>query len=233
MKLSIIIPVYNEERTIVSVLEKITELKLVNGTEKEIIVVNDASADKASERIHDYLSIRNSSIIFINNHLNMGKGYCIRKGFEVCTGDYVIMQDADLELNPQDINLLLTKALDNDADVIYGSRFMNRQQADIPLLTKTANRFLTLLTRLAVSEKITDMETCYKLVKTPLAKSLDLKENRFGFEPEITMKLLKKNVKFFEVPVSYIPRKKKEGKKIGWRDGINAVGCILKYRLLK
>lgn len=196
-------------------------------------MVNDASSDKAQEKILDFISNHTGKINFIDNPVNRGKGYCIRAGVAIATGDYVIMQDADLELNPGDINLLLKKVADANADVVYGSRFAGKQHAAIPLLTKAANKFLTGLTRLVTFRKITDMETCYKLVRTSIIKNINLKENRFGFEPEITVKLLKTKITFYEVPITYLPRTSKQGKKIGWKDGFRAVICILRYRLFE
>ncbi len=161
----------------------------------------------------------------------MGKGAAIRTGLQSATGDYVVIQDADLELNPEDINLLLNESVTKNLDVVYGSRFLNRTQNQKFSLSLVANKFLTWLTGFLVQRDITDMETCYKLVRSELITSLCLKENRFGFEPEVTMKLLRnRSIRFGEVAITYKPRTTEEGKKIGWKDGVRAVWCLLRYR---
>jgi len=204
MKISVLIPVYNEQNTIVEVLEKVLSLPL----EKEIIVVDDGSTDDTS-KVLKTLSLK-QDIHIITQKFNRGKGAAIKTGIKYATGDYVIIQDADLELNPLDI-IKLVDALKNGYHVVYGSRFLQKRK--MPLINFYANKFLTFLTNLLYHSNITDMETCYKLCATKILNELDLKSERFEIEPEITCKILKKGYKIKEVPISYNPRK--EGKKIG------------------
>lgn len=230
-KLSIIIPVYNEEKTIHQVLEVVSGIALSQNVEKEIIVVNDASKDSSLQEIERFKAAGNN-ITIIDKPENEGKGAAIHTGLEFATGDYTIIQDADLELNPEEINLVIQPVLDNHADVVYGSRFLNGKIKTQGLLSRWANWFLTNLSNWVFGIKITDMETCYKLVPTDVFKNLGLVEKRFGFEPEITAKLAKvKRLRWKEVPITYIPRNTEQGKKIGWKDGMRAVQCILKYGL--
>jgi len=230
-KLSIIIPVFNEESTIFQVLDVVNNIELNYGIEKEIIVVNDCSTDNSANEINRYCS-NFSSIQVINKPVNQGKGAALHTGIQYATGDYIIIQDADLELNPEEINLLLEPVVNNEADVVYGSRFLNGVVHDQNRLSRWANLFLTKLSNIVFGIKITDMETCYKLVPTSVFKSLKLVEQRFGFEPEITAKLAKiKSLRWKEVPITYNPRNSQQGKKIGWKDGVRAVQCILKYGL--
>jgi glycosyltransferase involved in cell wall biosynthesis len=230
-RLSIIVPVYNEEKTVAQLLQRVIDLQLTQGIERQVIVVNDASRDSSDQRIREFIRNAPIDITYLAHELNQGKGAAIRSGLASVTGDFLVIQDADLELNPEDINLLLTTALTNDLDVVYGSRFLNHRVQYKLTLSLVANKFLTWLTGFLVARKITDMETCYKLVRADLIRSLYLVENRFGFEPEVTMKLLRKRrVKFGEVAITYKPRSKEEGKKIGWRDGVRAVWCLVKYR---
>lgn len=229
-KLSIIIPAFNEEKTIVQVLEIISKLKLVNGIEKEILVINDSSSDNTRSLTETYIQANPScGIVLHNQKVNQGKGAALHHGIQQATGDYLIPQDADLELDPNDINKLLQKAIDEKLKVVYGSRFLDAKNP-----TKNAsfyaNQFLTQLSNICSGWRITDMETCYKLIDTKIAKSLTLKEERFGFEPEITGKLANvKGITYGEVPVEYTFRTYEEGKKIGWQDGVKAIFCILKY----
>lgn len=230
-KLSIIIPVFNEEKNIEEVLKNIFSLQLPFDIKKQVIIVDDRSTDESASRIEKLLSEKNSDTHFIKQKVNGGKGSAIRTGLSVATGDYLIIQDADLELNPQDINKLIEVAISQKADVVYGSRFLNKQPYPVPLKTKIANRFLSLMTSLMTARRITDMETCYKLIRSALLQNIQLKENRFGFEPEITMKLLRnKNIVYREFPVSYKARSLNDGKKIGLTDGIRALICLIKYR---
>lgn len=230
-KLSIIIPVFNEEKNIEEVLQNIFSIQLPFDIKKQVIIVDDRSTDESASRIEKLLSEKNSDTHFIKQKVNGGKGSAIRAGLSVATGDYLIIQDADLELNPQDINKLIEVAISQKADVVYGSRFLNKQPYPVPLKTKIANRFLSLMTSLMTARRITDMETCYKLIRSALLQNIQLKENRFGFEPEITMKLLRnKNIVYREFPVSYKARSLNDGKKIGLTDGIRALICLIKYR---
>jgi len=230
-KLSIIIPVYNEAKTIAEVIRVVNGLVLLNDIEKEIIVVDDCSTDQSNGEIKAELEKLNSSSIKLCKHeINKGKGGAIHTGIKEATGEYTIIQDADLELVPAEINNLLQIVIDKKADIVYGSRFLNKKVKGGSWLSNRANAFLTWLSNRVFGIRITDMETCYKLVPTPVFKSLKLVEQRFGFEPEITAKLAKhKNLKWAEVAITYNPRNNQQGKKIGWKDGFRAVWCILKY----
>lgn len=223
MKLSVIIPVYNEKGTILEILKRVQTVPL----EKEIIVVDDGSTDGTRETLKKVPVAGDIKIIF--QEKNLGKGAAVRRGLKEATGDLVIFQDADLELDPRDITILF-KAWAPHTPVVYGSRFLGRKNK-MPFHTWIANRFLTLLTNILFQGGITDMETCYKLCSRDILLSLGLTEDGFGIEPEITCKLLKKGYRIKEVPVSYQPRRK--GKKINWRDGLRAVYYLFKYRLGK
>ena len=229
-KLSIIIPVFNEKNTIYEVLVKVTSVNLQNDIEKEIIIVNDNSTDISRNEIERYIkSFPNNNVRLINHKVNVGKGGALHTGIKFATGDYTIIQDADLELNPDEYKILIEPVLSGVGDIVYGSRFLNQKKQESSL-SKSANEFLTGLSNFVFNIHITDMETCYKLVPTSIFQSLILKEQRFGFEPEITAKLAKiKSLKWKEVPITYIPRTNIEGKKIGWKDGFRAIYCIVKY----
>jgi len=229
-KLSILIAVYNEDQTIYKVLSIIDDLKLIDDIKKEVIVINDCSSDDSKNEIENFISQTKSDFKLINHQINKGKGAAIKTGVKEATGDYIIIQDADLELNPTEINDLLTVVQNDEADIVYGSRFLNQSKKGGTFLSNMANSFLTFLSNLVFRTSITDMETCYKLVPTKVFKSLNLVEERFGFEPEITAKLAKiKTLRWKEVPITYNARTDDEGKKIGWTDGVRAVWCILKY----
>ncbi len=229
-KLSILIAVYNEDQTIYKVLSIIDDLKLIDDIKKEVIVINDCSSDDSKNEIENFISQTKSDFKLINHQINKGKGAAIKTGVKEATGDYIIIQDADLELNPTEINDLLTVVQNDEADIVYGSRFLNQSKKGGTFLSNMANSFLTFLSNLVFRTSITDMETCYKLVPTKVFKSLNLVEERFGFEPEITAKLAKiKSLRWKEVPITYNARTDDEGKKIGWTDGVRAVWCILKY----
>lgn len=230
-KLSIIIPVFNEATTIGEVIAIVNSLHLVHNIEKEIIVVNDCSTDHTQKEIDKTLAaIKNHTVSVLNHSINKGKGGAIHTGIKHATGDYTIIQDADLELEPSEINNLLQPVLDGRADIVYGSRFLGQKSKGGSWMSNWANGFLTRLSNVVFGIKITDMETCYKLVPTPLFQSLNLIENRFGFEPEITAKLAKhKALKWAEVPITYNARTEEQGKKIGWKDGFRAIWCIFKY----
>lgn len=233
-RLSILIPVFNESGTIKRLLAKISGLQLVHGFSKEIILIDDCSSDDSARLIQEFINLNPElNIRLIRQSVNLGKGAAIRKGIEEATGSYVIPQDADLELDPEDINVLLDYAVTHQSKAVFGSRFASgRAYKDMTILQRGANSFLTSLSNLLSGQRITDMETCYKLIDTSLAKKLKLRENRFGFEPEITAQLSKiKGLKINEVPISYFPRNRAAGKKINWKDGVKAIYCILRYNL--
>ncbi len=232
MKLSIIIPVYNEEKTIHLILEKIKTVTFIDGIEKEIIIVNDCSSDKTETAIKKYMSANSELNINYQKHeKNKGKGAALHKGIATATGDFIIVQDADLEYDPNEINILLKPIVDGFADVVYGSRFVGGKPHRILFFWHTiGNKFLTFLSNLFTNLNLTDMETCYKLFKSDVLKKIILKEKRFGFEPEVTAKISKiPNIRIYEVGISYYGRTYLEGKKINWRDGLKAIYCIIKY----
>lgn len=234
-KLSILIPVYNEAQTIAEVIVLISRLELRVGIEKEVIVINDCSTDTTALEIEKAIElIKPLKIVLLNHSVNKGKGGAIHSGIKQATGDYTIIQDADLELEPIEINRLLDEVLNNGADIVYGSRFLGQKVKGGSWMSNLANSFLTRLSNFIFRIRITDMETCYKLVPTKAFKALNLVENRFGFEPEITAKLAKdRSLKWAEVPITYNARTEEQGKKIGWKDGFRAIWCILKYGLKK
>jgi glycosyltransferase involved in cell wall biosynthesis len=235
-KLSIIIPAYNEEQTISSVLQNVLNLPLIYSIDKEIIVINDYSKDDTGAKIDQFVKEHpEKNVIAFHQPVNKGKGAAIHKGIELATGDYIVIQDADLELNPADINILLEGLSSGNADVIYGSRFLRNDHQNTKFVWHImGNGFLTRMSNVFTGYRLTDMMTCYKLVPASVLKSIDLKENRFGFEPEVTLKLSKiKGLKIAEVPISYIARNKEEGKKISSKDGMRVIYCILKYYFRK
>ena len=233
-KLSIVIPAYNEAKTIHLILNKIKAVQLANNIEKELIIVNDASSDGTDVTIEKYLSENTDmNIRLFNQPVNMGKGAALHKGIELATGEYLIIQDADLEYGPEEYNRILKPVLVGQADVVYGSRFIGGNPHRILFFWHSiGNRFLTRLSNIFTNLNLTDMETCYKLIETKTAQSLNLKENRFGFEPEITAKLSRvPKIRIYEVGISYYGRTYEEGKKIGWKDGFRAIYCIIKYNM--
>jgi glycosyltransferase involved in cell wall biosynthesis len=235
-KLSIVIPAYNEGPTIHRILDKIRTVDLIGGMEKEVIVVNDCSRDNTLEVIRKYQIDYSDFNLSLENHLtNKGKGAALHTGIKSATGDYIIIQDADLEYDPGEYNVLLKPVLDGFADVVYGSRFMGGRPHRILFFWHTiGNKFLTFLSNMFTNLNLTDMETCYKLFKSEIIKGIDLKEERFGFEPEVTAKIARiKGIRIYEVGISYYGRTYEEGKKIGWRDGFRALYSILKYNLFK
>ncbi len=227
MKISIIIPCFNEEKTISLVINKI----LTNYPgEKEIIVIDDCSNDKTREILKSDLENKIDKLIF--NDKNYGKGFSIRKGINIAEGDVILIQDADLEYDPSDYNKLLKPIETGVADVVYGSRFLGGEEKRVLYFWHTlGNKFLTIFSNMFSNLNLTDMEVGYKLFKSNIIKDIDLIENRFGFEPEITAKIAKKKIRIYEVGISYYGRKYEDGKKITWKDGISAIRCIIKYNL--
>ena len=227
MKVSIIIPCYNEEKTIEKILDKILNLK---DLDLEIIVVDDKSSDLSRNIITDKLKNKIDKVIL--NDKNYGKGYSIRKGIEEASGEVLIIQDADLEYDPKDYEKILEPFKLGVADVVYGSRFIGSDKKRVLYFWHTVgNKFLTLFSNIFTNLNLTDMEVGYKAFKTSILKNINLKENRFGFEPEVTAKIAKKSLRVYEVGISYFGRKYIDGKKITWRDGFSAIRCILKYNL--
>jgi glycosyltransferase involved in cell wall biosynthesis len=234
MKLSIIIPAYNEGRTIHLILDKVKAVQLIGGVEKEVIIVNDCSKDNTEEAILNYKAANPELNIEYRKHeVNQGKGAALHTGIREATGEYLVIQDADLEYDPNEFNILLKPILDGFADVVYGSRFAGGRPHRILFFWHTiGNNMLTFLSNMLSNLNLSDMETCYKLFRSDIIKSFDLKEKRFGFEPEVTAKMARyPKVRIYEVGISYYGRTYEEGKKIGWRDGFRAIFCILKYNL--
>ena len=234
--LSIVIPAFNEESTIQKILDKIKNVELPQDWGKEIVVINDNSNDKTEELILSYMKQNVEMIISYDYHkVNRGKGAALHTGISKATGDYIIIQDADLEYNPEEYNDLLRPIINGHADVVYGSRFLGGKPHRILFFWHSiGNKFLTFLSNMFTNLNLTDMETCYKLFRRDLIQSLVLRENRFGFEPEVTAKISRiKNIRIYEVGISYYGRTFEEGKKINWKDGVHAIYCILKYGMLK
>ena len=232
-KLSIIIPVFNEERTVAELLDKVIRVVLPHGITKEIIVINDGSTDGTLEILKRY----NNKIKLIQHHTNLGKGAAVRTGFGAAKGDFLLIQDADLEYSPEDYTRLLEPLMKKTSKVVYGTRLV-----DYPLRlwgsNKTplpihwiSNKFLTKLTNILYGSKLTDMETCYKMFTQEVLKKLNLTSNKFDIEPEITAKILLSGFSIHEIPIKVKPRTRSEGKKIGWKDGIQAIWAIFKYRI--
>jgi glycosyltransferase involved in cell wall biosynthesis len=235
-KLSILIPAYNEGATIHFILDKVKDVQLIGNVEKEVIIVNDCSKDNTEEAILSYIAnVPELSITYYKHDINRGKGAAIHTAIAKATGDMCIVQDADLEYDPEEFNILLRPMLTGFADVVYGSRFIGGKPHRILFFWHTiGNKFLTMLSNMMTNLNLTDMETCYKLFRTDIIQGLQLNEKRFGFEPEVTAKIAKiPKLRIYEVGISYYGRTYEEGKKIGWKDGFRAIYCILKYRFIR
>ena len=233
-KISIVVPVYNEQATIENILVVLKNLKLDFKLQKQIVIVNDFSTDNSEYLINEFIeNNKELDILYYKQDKNYGKGAALRKGFEIANGDLIIVQDADLEYDPNEFNILIKPIYDGFADVVYGSRFIGGKPHRILFFWHTlGNKFLTFLSDAMTNLNLTDMETCYKLFSSDVIKSIDLKENRFGFEPEVTAKIARiPKIRIYEVGISYYGRTYDEGKKIGWKDGFRAIYCIFKYNL--
>ncbi|MEY5048068.1 MAG: hypothetical protein RLZZ175_1427 [Bacteroidota bacterium] len=235
-KLSIVIPAYNEGNTIHFILDKVKAVELVNGIQKEVIIVNDCSKDHTEQAIISYMEKNTElNIQYFKHEVNKGKGAALHTGISKATGEYLVIQDADLEYDPDEYNILLKPIINGFADVVYGSRFIGGKPHRILFFWHSiGNKILTSLSNAFTNLNLTDMETCYKVFNTKTVQSLTLRENRFGFEPEVTAKISRiPKLRIYEVGISYYGRTFEEGKKIGWKDGFRAIYCILKYGMFK
>ena len=235
-RLSIVIPAYNEEATILLLLEKIKEVCLLNDIKKELVIVNDFSTDTTGLLIADFMRKNpEMDIKYVEHQKNKGKGAAVRTGINLANGEYLIVQDADLEYDPNEYNSLLNPVLQGKADVVYGSRFMgSNPHRALSFWHTTANKWITFLSNIFTNLNLTDVETCYKLFDKEMLQKIKLKENKFGFDPEVTAKISRiPNVRIYEVGISYFGRTYADGKKIGWKDGFRAIYCILRYNLFK
>ncbi|SOD79501.1 glycosyltransferase family 2 protein [Spirosoma fluviale] len=236
MKLSILIPAYNEEATIQTILERVLSVKLPENVDREVIIVDDCSQDRTQTCAQNYINqATGASIQYIRHEQNQGKGAALLTGIKAATGDFLVVQDADLEYDPMEYSLLLQPILDNKADVVFGSRFLGgRPHRVLYFWHSVGNKFLTLLSNMVTDLNLTDMETCYKMFRLSILKEINLQEKRFGFEPEIVAKVARiPGIRIYEIGISYSGRTYAEGKKIGWRDGFRAIYCILYYNLFR
>jgi glycosyltransferase involved in cell wall biosynthesis len=231
MRLSVVIPAYNERATVQDLLQRVAKAPLPAGVELEMVVVDDGSRDGTRDLLGELEKAADPPFRLILHPQNRGKGAAIRTGFAAATGDVLLVQDADLEYDPRDYPILLQPILDDEADVVYGSRFLGGPHRVLFFWHYVGNRFLTTLSNMFTDLNLSDMETCYKVFRRSLLDGMELKSDRFGIEPELTAKFAKRNARMYEVPISYRGRTYAEGKKIGWKDGFSAIWAILRYNL--